>query len=262
MAVKWQSHADFAEEGVSHGFFGRHGGVSSGIFSSLNCGVGSGDDLECVIENRSCVSRIFDSKHDQLMTLHQIHSDKCMVIDTVYDAVHNRPQADALVTDKPGILLGILTADCAPVLFSGRTKQGQPVIGAAHAGWTGALKGVLENTVSAMIDRGLDKQTLKAVIGPCIGPQSYEVSQDFRQGFMKQTPGNDVYFKPALKEGHFMFDLPAYCAGRLALMAVPVVVNMALDTYSEKDDFFSFRRATHNQESDYGRQISTILIKG
>ena len=247
-----------AEDDILHGFFTRNGGVSTGLYGSLNCGVGSKDKPESVIENRSRVAQTFDRQPENLLTLHQIHSDKCIIVDQPYN---DRPQADALVTDKPGLVIGVLTADCGPVLFSGKAKDGRPIIGAAHAGWGGALKGILENTIMRMEELGLDKSTLKAVVGPCIGPATYEVSDSFRDPFVFQDIKNARFFVPAQRPGHLMFDLPAYCARRLLLAGVPHISGVARDTCAEDKAFFSFRRSTHCAEPDYGRQVSVILIR-
>lgn len=255
------THELLDDESVAHGFFTKNGGVSTGLYSSLNCGVGSQDKTENVIENRARVAATLDTKPEKLLTLHQIHSDKCIFIDEPYDAVNNRPQADALVTDKPGLMIGILTADCGPVLFSGKTKAGRPIIGAAHAGWGGALKGILEGTIACMEERGLDKATLKAVVGPCIGPRSYEVSDSFRDPFLLQDMKNGRFFVPAERAGHLMFDLPAYSQRRLFLAGVPEIKVLGRDTCAEEAAFFSYRRSTQRSESDYGRQVSAILIR-
>lgn len=255
------THDLLAEDVVSHGFFGRTGGVSSGLYTSLNCGVGSQDNPEHVVENRARVAGAFGSVPERLLTLHQIHSASCLTVDQPYDAVNNRPQADALVTATPGLMIGVLTADCGPVLFSGRKKNGQPVIGAAHAGWGGALKGVMENTVAAMERLGVDKSSIKAVIGPCIGPRTYEVSDEFRDPFILQDMKNARFFIPAERPGHLMFNLPSYCQRRLVLAGVPEVAILGRDTCAEDADFFSFRRSTHKREPDYGRQVSAILIR-
>ena len=250
-----------ADQGIKHGFFTRNGGVSTGLYGSLNCGVGSNDGPENVIENRARVAATFNVKPENLLTLHQIHSDKCLVVDQAYDAVNNRPQADALVTDKPGLMIGVLTADCGPVLFGGKSKDGRPIVGAAHAGWGGALKGILESTISHMGKLGLDKSTLKAVLGPCIGPKTYEVSETFRDPFILQDMKNARFFAPAERPGHLMFDLPAYIHRRLFLAGVPQIKVMGRDTCAEEGAFFSFRRSTHRSEPDYGRQVSAILIE-
>ena len=249
------------DEHINHGFFTKNGGVSTGLYSSLNCGVGSKDDLQNVMENRNRVAGYFDTTADQLLTLNQIHSDICLSIDAPYDAINNRPQADALVTDTPGLAIGVLTADCGPVLFSGQSKEGKPIIGAAHAGWGGALKGILENTIAAMETLGLDKSTLKAVLGPCIGPQTYEVSETFRDPFIMQDMKNARFFVPAERPGHLMFNLPAYIQRRLFLAGVPQIGIMGRDTCAEAETFFSYRRSTHRREADYGRQVSVIQIR-
>jgi YfiH family protein len=255
------THDSLSDDGIAHGFFTRNGGVSTGLYSSLNCGVGSKDNPDSVIENRARVANTFGVQPENLLTLHQIHSDKCIVVDEPYDAVNNRPQADAFATDKPGLMIGVLTADCGPVLFSGKSKDGKPIIGAAHAGWGGALKGVMENTIASMEKLGLDKSTLKAVLGPCIGPKTYEVSDSFRDPFILQDMKNARFFVPAERPGHLMFDLPAYCQRRLFLAGVPNIQIMERDTCAEADMFFSYRRSTHRSEADYGRQVSAILIK-
>lgn len=249
------------DEQISHGFFSKVGGVSTGLYSSLNCGVGSQDDPRHIIENRTRVAQTLGGRSGDLLTLHQIHSDTCVVVDQPYDALHDRPQADALVTDKPGLIIGVLTADCGPVLLYGRKADGQPVVGAAHAGWGGALKGVLENTVAAMVRLGADQSSLKAVIGPCIGPRTYEVSDEFRDPFILQDMKNARFFIQAERPGHLMFDLPGYCQRRLMMAGVPQIRNLGRDTCAEEGDFFSFRRSTHRREGDYGRQVSAILIR-
>ena len=175
--------------------------------------------------------------------------------------MNNRPQADALVTDQPGLMIGVLTADCGPVLFSGKGKDSRPIIGAAHAGWGGALNGILESTIVQMERLGLDKSTLKAVVGPCIGPTTYEVSHSFRDPFILQDMKNARFFIPAERPGHLMFDLPAYCARRLLLAGVPQISGVERDTWAEEAEFFSFRRSTHRAEPDYGRQVSAIMIR-
>ncbi len=249
------------DECIAHGFFTKNGGVSTGLYSSLNCGVGSKDDLQNVIENRTRVAGVFDTTPDHLLTLNQIHSDICLTIDAPYDAINNRPQADALATDKPGLAIGVLSADCGPVLFSGQSKDGKPIIGAAHAGWGGALKGILENTIVAMEKLGLDKATLKSVLGPCSGPQTYEVSEAFRDPFIVQDMKNARFFVPAERPGHLMFNLPGYIQLRLCLAGVPQIGFIVRDTCADPDPFFSYRRSTHRGEPDYGRQVSVIQIR-
>ncbi len=245
---------------IQHGFFGRAGGVSEGLFSSLNCGPGSQDDPAAVQENRLRICQHFQAPYERLFTLHQIHSAQCFSISAPFDNTDPRPQGDALATDRPGFLLGILTADCGPILFEGQKSDGAPVIGAAHAGWGGALKGVAEQTVKAMILLGAKLETIKAAVGPCIGPKSYEVSVGFEKPFLDLNPDDDHFFKPARLEGHLMFDLPGYIAARLSRFGLKDVALSDLDTFSKENDYFSFRRTTHRKEADYGRQISAIMI--
>lgn len=245
-----------------HAFFGRTGGVSTGIFSSLNCGPGTPDEPDAVRENRRRAAAAFDAGPERLVTLRQVHSSSCIVVDEPWTG--QGPEADAMVTERPGIILGVLSADCAPVLFYGEKPDGHPVIGAAHAGWGGALKGVCEATVAAMLKAGVAAESLRACIGPCIGPASYEVQAAFRAPFLEQDPANEAFFypAPAAHKGHLMFDLPAYIGRRLHLAGVVHVFTKGLDTCFNEEDYFSFRRATHRMEPDYGRQLSGIVING
>jgi hypothetical protein len=244
---------------VFHGFFGREGGVSSGIYESLNCGPGTDDDPDHVKENRARVAGEAGVKPENLLSLHQVHGDVCLVLDEPF-SMQERPKADAFVTIKPGIALSILTADCAPVLFYGESVIG-PVIGAAHAGWRGAFHGVLESTVSEMEKLGVPKEKILACIGPCISQSSYEVSSAFADPFITQDPHNEHFFKDGRSPEYLHFDLPGYCAKRLATAGIQKVSITGVDTYTAKDTFFSYRRATHEKAPDYGRQISVIAIK-
>ncbi len=243
-----------------HGFFGRQGGVSKDVFTSLNCGLGTEDNPGLVQKNRNKIAQAVGVDPDHFITMHQIHSTTCVRVEKPWN-IHERPEADAMVTDVPGIALGVLTADCAPVLFYGENDKGKPVIGAAHAGWGGALKGVLESTVTAMNDLGAKNENIRACIGPCIGKASYEVGEDFAQPFFDEDDDNDRFFHAARKEGHFMFDLAGYCAGKLYKAGLSRIYIKDLDTYFNEEDFFSYRRATHRSENDYGRQASVICIK-
>jgi polyphenol oxidase len=245
---------------VFHGFFGRQGGVSKDVYNALNCGRGSGDIAENVKANLKAVAEKIGVMPDHLLTLHQVHGKECAIVKNVWD-VENRPQADAAVTDQKGIALGILTADCAPVLFHGQKADGKPVIGAAHAGWKGAIGGALDATLDAMEGLGAVKDSIKACIGPCIAQVSYEVREDFYAPFEAEDPSNERFFMAARREGHLMFDLAGYCAARLAKAGLKKVYIKDLDTYFNEEDFFSYRRATHRAEKDYGRQISLIFIK-
>ena len=244
-----------------HGFFGRQGGTSKGVYDSLNCGKGSDDNLANVKMNLQIIGNAIGIPHERIVTQHQIHSDVCNYVDEPWDENESRPQADALVTDNAGLAIGVLTADCAPVLFYGTKSDGTPVIGAAHAGWKGAVGGVLDNTVKVMVERGASLESLRACIGPCIAQGSYEVSEAFVTPFENDDPENERFFMAGKREGHLMFDLAGYCAARLARNGLKNVFIKDLDTYFNEEDFFSYRRATHRGEKDYGRQISLIYIK-
>ena len=240
--------------GAPHGFFGRRGGVSEGVCSGLNAGFGSGDDRLAIEENRR---RAVDAvaAGARLVTVHQVHSPAAVVVAEPWDET-GRPQADALVTDRPNLALGILTADCAPVLLADREAG---VIGAAHAGWKGAFSGVVESTLAAMESLGAERSRIAAAIGPVIARKSYEVDEGFLRRFAEADPENDRFFTPG-REGHHQFDLEAYVLARLAEAGVRRAEALGLDTYSNPDRFFSYRRATHRGEPTYGRQISLIAL--
>jgi YfiH family protein len=244
--------------GVAHGFFTREGGVSEGLYASLNCGLGSGDDAAHVVENRRRVAAALALEPGRLLTCHQIHSADVVVVDEPW-SLAGRPRADAMVTKRAGIALGILTADCAPVLFVD-PKAG--IIGAAHAGWRGALTGVLDATVAAMRDLGAAAADIRAGIGPCIGQASYEVGPEFPAPFLAERATNERFFIAAARPGHFQFDLAAYVADRLRHLGLARVDATGGDTAAESERFFSYRRSCHNRESDYGREISAIAITG
>lgn len=248
--------------GITYGFYGRTGGVSEGIYTSLNCGTGSSDDQQKVTLNRSKIVQHMGIPDGRISTLWQCHSALCLYIQDHVPEGDARPQADALVTDRPGLGIAILTADCGPVLFCGRKKNAAPVIGAAHAGWGGALGGVLEDTVAKMVQAGAEMSTIKACVGPCIMQGSYEVSADFMKPFVERDEEAERFFREARKEAHMMFDLPGYIAYRLSLCGIRQVGLMGIDTYTDEENCFSFRRATHRGEGDYGRQMSAIVING
>jgi len=243
-------------KGIAHGFFGRTGGVSSGIFESLNCGPGSGDDLEKVAENRSRVSKTLGG--GALVTLHQIHSPNAVTVAQTW-GMGKGPQADAMVTAQPNIALGILTADCAPILFADAEAR---VIAAAHAGWKGAISGVIESAIDAMEKLGADRARIRAAIGPCISQANYEVGPEFRERFVSADAANARFFAGSSAPDHFRFDLEGFAAARLAAAGIRNVAALAACTYAREADFFSFRRATHRKESAYGRQISAIMLTG
>jgi len=241
---------------VSHGFFGRRGGVSDGIFTSLNCGPGSDDKRANVVENHR---RVTDAllPGTPLLTLYQIHSGNAVTVTTPWN-IGEGPQADAMVTNLPNITLGILTADCAPVLFADPEAK---VIGAAHAGWKGAISGVTDSTIAAMEALGAKRNRIAAAIGPCISQANYEVGPEFRGRFLESDSTFARFFVPGDKSDHFRFDLDGFVAQRLDAAAIASVERLSTCTYAAEDDFFSFRRATHRGEKDYGRQVSAIVLK-
>ncbi|HET7083713.1 MAG TPA: peptidoglycan editing factor PgeF [Rhizomicrobium sp.] len=243
--------------GIAHGFFGREGGVSSGLYESLNCGPGSRDDAASVAENRRRAAEALAPGDTRLLSLSQIHS----AIVHVLPAWQERPEGDAMVTATPGLALGILTADCAPVLLADAKAK---VIGAAHAGWKGALgkngEGVLEATLQAMEKLGALRDRINAVIGPCISQANYEVGADFRDRFLEDGLRHRRFFVPSDKEGHYRFDLAGYAAHRLTAAGVGSVEGLGICTYPPENGFFSFRRTTHAGEPDYGRQVSAIML--
>ena len=252
--------ADSLPNGASirHAFFTREGGVSDGIYASLNIGLGSKDDRTAVAENRRRVAAHFDLPGEALNTVYQVHGRTAVAVEGPW-RTETPPRADAMVTDRPGAVLGILTADCAPVLFAD-ARAG--VVGAAHAGWKGALGGVLSATVEAMEARGASRSAIAACVGPTIAQPSYEVGPEFPGPFLDQDAENDVFFIPSEREGHFMFDLPGYIAGVLGSIGLAGVEDLARDTCAEADRFFSYRRATHRGEPDYGRCVSAIAVTG
>lgn len=240
---------------IRHGFFTRLGGVSEGIFASLNAGPGSADSPEKVSANRTLIAKSLGIPATNLLSLRQTHSNISIPVTAPWTE-DKRPEGDAMVTDRPGVGLGILTADCVPILFACRKKR---IIGAAHAGWGGALKGIVESTLDAMAKLGATD--IRAAIGPCIRAQSYEVREGFEQPFIARDAGSDKFFTPAEKAGHLMFDLPAYVASRLASAGVSTVYDTRQDTLSTEALYFSYRRATLRGENSYGRQLSVITIK-
>lgn len=239
---------------VRHGFFTRKGGASSGVFEGLNCGTGSSDLTEAVATNRARVAEWMDVAPDHLVTVHQIHSADVHIVSQPISGP--KPKADAMVTATPGLALGILTADCQPVLFADPQAG---VVGAAHAGWQGALGGVLENTVAAMEHLGATRSDITAVIGPAISQSKYEVGPEFHARFRDQDPENERFFK-AGAPGKFQFDLLAFGLDRLSRAQVGTAIWTGHCTYSDPNRFFSYRRATHLGEADYGRLISAIRL--
>lgn len=244
--------------GIAHGFFTRNGGVSEGIYASLNCGQGSDDARHAVAENRSRVASALGIAVSHLLSVHQIHSPEVVVVDEVWEP-SDRPRADAMVTRRPGVALGILAADCGPVLFADAEAG---VVGAAHAGWRGAVGGVLEATVAAMEEQGAERGRIAAVLGPTIAQPSYEVGPEFPAAFVEQAPENARFFRPSARAGHHMFDLPGYIVARLAALGLGHAGHVDRDTCAEPDSFFSYRRSTLEGIKGYGRNISAILLEG
>ncbi|MEJ8572226.1 peptidoglycan editing factor PgeF [Microbaculum marinum] len=242
--------------GIRHGFFTRHGGVSEGIYGSLNIGLGSRDDPARVAENRGRVADAMEVPRDRLVTPWQSHSAVTLNVERPWTD-DDRPDADAVVTRVPGLAIGISTADCTPVLFADPDAR---IVGAAHAGWRGALGGVLESAVDAMEGLGAHRDRIIAVIGPTISQDNYEVGHDFMQTFIDADPANARWFEMPAGKDRPHFNLPAYAAARLRSAEVGTVIDLGLCTYGEEDRFFSFRRTTHREESDYGRLISAIAL--
>jgi YfiH family protein len=245
-----------ADPGIRHAFFTRRGGVSGGAFASLNCGFGSRDIPENVQQNREIAASRLDLSADRLVSCHQVHGTDAITVEAPWRREQN-PRADAMVTTVPGIALGVLAADCAPVLFADPDSR---IIGAAHGGWRGALAGVMEATVAAMTRLGARPERIRAGIGPCIAQPSYEVGAEFHQIFTASDPDNRRFFQPASRTGHFLFDLPRYIADRLSRLGLAVVKRTPHDTAAEEDLFFSYRRACLRGESDYGRGLAAIAL--
>lgn len=242
---------------IRHAFFTREGGVSEGVYTGLNCGLGSGDDGDRVRQNRARAMALLDLPSEALVTVYQAHTADVVTVEEPWP--HGRaPTADAMVTTRPGLALGILTADCAPVLFADAAAG---VVGAAHAGWKGAIGGVLENTLAAMEALGAKRKRIVAAVGPCIAHRSYEVGPEFPAPFLAADPMNKDFFRPSAHAGHWMFDLSAFAARRLAQAGLSQVVRTPSDTLCEETRFYSYRRATLRKEKDYGRQLSAIVLE-
>jgi polyphenol oxidase len=241
--------------GIAHGFFTRDGGVSRGIYASLNCGAGSGDDSDCVAENRARVAAALRVARDALAINHQVHGTDIVTVDAAWRP-GDRPRADGMVTKRRGVALGILTADCVPVLF---VDADAGIVGAAHAGWRGALGGVLDATVRAMTALGADPSRIRAGFGPSIAQESYEVGAEFPAPFLAQDAGNDRFFvtQPG---GKFRFDLPNYVRARLQGLGLAAVAGTGGDTAADPARFFSYRRSRVAGEPDYGRLLSAIAL--
>ena len=250
-----QAPALSSQPSIRHAFFTRQGGVSEGVYASLNGGVGSSDDPENVRENRRRMAETLAIAPEALISVYQVHSPDAVIVEGPWGA--ERPKADAMVTAMPGIALAITTADCGPVLFADAEAR---VIGAAHAGWRGAVTGVLESTVTAMERLGAQRGKIVAVLGPTISQRAYEVGPDFIERFAKEAPGHGRFLKEAERPGHAMFDLPGFIGARLEAAGIGAFTDLGLCTYCGEERFFSYRRTTHRREPDYGRLISAIAL--
>ncbi|MCX8502215.1 MAG: peptidoglycan editing factor PgeF [Alphaproteobacteria bacterium] len=243
---------------LAHGFFQRRGGVSTGLFDSLNCGYGSGDDLVRVAENRRLVAEQLGVAAPSLLTVKQVHSARVVTVTDPWRIPSPAtPEVDAMVTNRAGIALGVLTADCAPLLFCD-PRAG--VIGAAHAGWKGAFSGIAEATIDAMVALGAEVPRIRVAIGPCIAQASYEVGSEFRDRFLAVDAGWARHFIDSSRPEHFRFDLAGYIQGRLAQLDLAAVDSVGHDTCAQEADYFSYRRSCLNGEPNYGRLISAIHI--
>ena len=242
--------------GIRHGFFTRAGGISEGLFASLNCGFGSGDDAGRVAENRARVARQLSVAPERLVTCHQNHSAEAVAVETPWPR-EAAPRADGMVTTQPGIALAVLAADCAPVLLA--DPKGR-VVGACHAGWRGALGGIVDSTVEEMMRQGARLERLVAVVGPCIGKLSYEVGPEFPAPFLAADPTDADLFNPAARADHFLFDLAGYVLRRLGRLGVGAAAATGGDTVADEQRFFSYRRACLRGERVYGRLISAIAL--
>ena len=242
--------------GIQHGFFTRIGGVSTGLYSSLNCGFGSGDAPENVAENRSRALTAMGLEKISMLTCNQIHSAEAIFVERSWQP-GAAPRADAMVTNLPHVALGILTADCAPVLFA---DQKNHVIAAVHAGWRGAISGITDNTIKLMVSKGAERANIVAAIGPAISKTSYEVGAEFRHQFMDKDPENVVFFLSGKNVGKFHFDLPAYLVSRLQMAGISQISVMNRDTCLERTYFYSYRRSLYNADPEYGRGLSLIAL--
>lgn len=241
--------------GVAHGFFTREGGVSGGVYASLNGGLGSDDARAAVLENRRRMADALGVGSGQFLTVHQVHSPRAVVATGPWDGAP--PRADAMATRAPGLALAAASADCGPVLLADAAAR---VVGAAHAGWKGALGGVLEAVVEAMEGLGATRGRITAAVGPMIGPGSYEVGPEVAARFQGEDPSGAAFLRSSANDGRSMLDLPGFIAARLRRIGVGAVEDLGLDTYADEARFFSYRRATHRGEPDYGRHLSAIAL--
>jgi YfiH family protein len=252
-----QARSLSALPGIRHAFFTRAGGVSEGVYESMNGGLGSEDAPAKVAENRARMAAALGVKPENFLSVYQIHSPNVVVADAPWPAAE-RPRADAIVTRTPGLAIGIGTADCGPVLFADAEAR---VIGAAHAGWRGALTGVLEATITEMEKLGAKRERIAAAAGPMISQRNYEVGQDLIDRFLQADQDNARYFAEASRPGHAMFDLPGYVIDRLKRACIAQVEDLGCCTYADPAQFYSYRRSTHRKEPDYGRHINAIALQ-
>lgn len=258
--IKWYNCNNFAQgnSSIKHAFFTKKGGISQGIYSSCNFGYGSNDDKINIDENRNRAIQSWQSlDKSQLITLSQIHSNKVIYVDEKLEGHQRTINADAMVTDKKNIALGILTADCTPVLFADYSKN---IIGAAHAGWSGAFKGICLNVIKEMVKLGATEQNIEIAIGPTIQQESYEVGQEFFDRFINQSSNNKEFFIPSTKDEHYLFDLPGYITKQIqAETKISNIFNTSIDTYRNDEELFSYRRSCHRGEDGYGRNLSVVM---
>jgi polyphenol oxidase len=242
--------------GLRHAFFTREGGVSGGLYRSLNGGLGSHDSAADVAENRARMAALLKVEPYCLLTAHQIHSPNAVIVETAW-AAQDRPRADAIVTRTPGLAIGVTTADCGPLLLADPTAR---VIAAAHAGWRGALAGIAEASVAAMERLGAQRRQIRAALGPMIRQENYEVGPDLIARFTAEDASNDRFFRPSPRQTHALFDLAGYIGTRLHRAGVGHIEDLGLCTYADAARFFSFRRSTHRAETDYGRHVNAIVL--
>jgi hypothetical protein len=247
-----------ALDGIRHGFFTRNGGVSGGLYTSLNGGVGSNDDRAHVAENRARMAAAVGVEPSRFLTCFQIHSPQVVIAETPW-LPEARPHADAIVTRMRALAIGVSTADCGPVLFADPRAH---VIGAAHAGWRGALAGVIEAAVEAMERLGAARGQIRAAIGPMIRQPNYEIGPDLIARFAAEDPASSRFFATAARQNHAMFDLAGYIGSRLTRAGITQIEDVGLCTYADAERFFSFRRSTHRAEADYGRHVNAIALSG
>ena len=245
------------QDAIQHAFFTRQGGVSEGIYESLNCGYGSEDDQKNVAANRAIAMEKLGVGSADMATLHQFHSAQVVTVNDLWSR-ENSPKADGMVTKRRGVALGVLTADCAPVLFADPVYN---VVGVAHAGWRGSMNGILDATIEAMEDLGAKRNSIWAALGPCIRQISYEVGKEFKTKFTDANPSNESFFRPAPRKHYAMFDLAGFIIERLNKLEVGYVEDTEIDTYTSPEEFFSYRRSKHRGERDYGRGLSVVILK-